>query len=34
MNTYVFAPKAGKVTSIVAAAGTAIEEGGLLLVIG
>lgn len=34
MNTYVFAPKAGNVTAIVAAAGTSIEEGGTLLVIG
>jgi len=33
MNTYVFAPKAGKVMSIVAAAGTSIEEGSTLLVI-
>jgi biotin carboxyl carrier protein len=34
MNTYVFAPKAGKVTAVVAAAGTAVEEGGCLLIIG
>lgn len=34
MNTYVFAPKAGKVSAVVAAAGTAVEEGGCLLVIG
>lgn len=34
MNTYVFASKAGKVTAVVAAAGTAVEEGGCLLVIG
>jgi biotin carboxyl carrier protein len=34
MNTYVFAPKSGKVTEIIAAAGTAIDEGLPLLVIG
>jgi biotin carboxyl carrier protein len=34
MNTYVYAPKAGKVSAVVAAAGTAVEEGGCLLVIG
>ena len=34
MNTYVFAPKAGKVTAIIAVPGSSIEEGGTLLVIG
>lgn len=34
MNTYVFAARAGKVTAVIAAAGTAIEEGRPLLIIG
>jgi len=33
MNTYVFAPRTGKVTAIMAVAGTAVEEGSPLLVI-
>ena len=33
MNTYVFAPRSGKVTAIMAVAGTAVEEGSPLLVI-
>ena len=33
MNTYVFAPRSGKVTAIMALAGTAVEEGSPLLVI-
>jgi len=34
MNTYVFSPKAGKVTAIVAQPGTAVEEGATVLVLG
>lgn len=34
MNTYVFAPKAGVVTALIATAGEAVEENDLLLTIG
>lgn len=34
MNTYIYAPKAGSVTSILANAGDAVEEGSVLLRIG
>ena len=31
MNTYIYAPKAGKVTAVIANPGDAVDEGGVLL---